>query len=94
MQKEVLIIIPAYNEEKNISKVLDRLEQPEIAEFADILLRITPTGSSKQDTMPLSRMYLTSATAVPYSSVISMQSAVITATSFRWMRTDSTMPII
>ena len=26
MQKEVLIIIPAYNEEKNISKVLDRLE--------------------------------------------------------------------
>lgn len=25
MQKEVLIIIPAYNEEKNISKVLDRL---------------------------------------------------------------------
>ena len=23
MQKEVLIIIPAYNEEKNISKVLD-----------------------------------------------------------------------
>ena len=38
MQKEVLIIIPAYNEEKNISKVLDRLEQPEIAEFADILV--------------------------------------------------------
>ena len=30
MQKEVLIIIPAYNEEKNISKVLDRLEQPEL----------------------------------------------------------------
>ena len=29
MQKEVLIIIPAYNEEKNISKVLDRLEQPD-----------------------------------------------------------------
>ena len=38
MQKEVLIIIPAYNEEENISKVLDRLEQPEIAEFADILV--------------------------------------------------------
>ena len=38
MQKEVLIIIPAYNEEKNISRVLDRLEQPEIAEFADILV--------------------------------------------------------
>lgn len=26
MQKEVLIIIPAYNEEKNISRVLDRRE--------------------------------------------------------------------
>ena len=33
MQKEVLIIIPAYNEEENISKVLDRLEQPEISGY-------------------------------------------------------------
>lgn len=38
MQKEVLIIIPAYNEEKNIAKVLDQLEQPEIADIADILV--------------------------------------------------------
>ena len=30
-QKELLIIIPAYNEEKNITKVLDKLEQPHIA---------------------------------------------------------------
>lgn len=37
-QKELLIIIPAYNEEKNISKVLDKLEQPEIAEIADVLV--------------------------------------------------------
>lgn len=37
-QKEVLIIIPAYNEEKNIRKVLDKLEQPEIQEIADVLV--------------------------------------------------------
>lgn len=37
-QKELLIIIPAYNEEGNIKKLLDKLEQPEIAEIADILV--------------------------------------------------------
>lgn len=37
-QKEVLIIIPAYNEEKNIVKVLEDLEKPEIARFADVLV--------------------------------------------------------
>lgn len=36
--KDLLIIIPAYNEAKNISVVLERLEQPEIAEIADILV--------------------------------------------------------
>ena len=38
MQKEVLIIIPAYNEEHNIEQVLKNLESPDIAEFADILV--------------------------------------------------------
>ena len=37
-KKELLIIIPAYNEEKNIVKLLDQLEQPEIADIADILI--------------------------------------------------------
>lgn len=37
-RKEVLIIIPAYNEEENIGAVLDKLEQPEIAEIADVLV--------------------------------------------------------
>ena len=37
-QKELLIIIPAYNEEKNITAVLEQLERPEIAEIADILV--------------------------------------------------------
>lgn len=36
--KEVLIIIPAYNEEKNIKKVLEDLEQPQIKQFADVLV--------------------------------------------------------
>ncbi len=36
--KEVLIIIPAYNEEKNIEKLLNQLQQPEIRNLADILI--------------------------------------------------------
>ena len=36
-EKEVLIIIPAYNEAANIGKVLDQLEKPEISDIADIL---------------------------------------------------------
>ncbi len=36
--KELLIIIPAYNEEKNIEKLLDQLEQPDIAAIADVLI--------------------------------------------------------
>ena len=37
-RKEVLIIIPAYNEAGTIGKVLEKLEQPEIAAFADVLV--------------------------------------------------------
>ena len=37
-RKEVLIIIPAYNEEKTITKLLEQLEQPEIASIADVLV--------------------------------------------------------
>ena len=32
------VVLPAYNEEKNINKVLDKLEEPEITEIADILV--------------------------------------------------------
>lgn len=38
MKKEVLIIMPAYNEEQNMERVLCELEKPEIAEIADILV--------------------------------------------------------
>lgn len=37
-RKELLIIMPAYNEEKNIAQVLEELEKPEIAKIADILV--------------------------------------------------------
>lgn len=37
-KKEVLIIIPAYNEEKTIGKLLEQLKQPEIAQIADVLV--------------------------------------------------------
>lgn len=38
MEKELLIIIPAYNEGKNIGALFDMLEQPEIMAVADILV--------------------------------------------------------
>ncbi|MCD7837076.1 MAG: glycosyltransferase family 2 protein [Lachnospiraceae bacterium] len=38
MKKELLIIIPAYNESKSIGALLDGLEQPEIMEIADLLI--------------------------------------------------------
>ncbi len=38
MKKDLLIIIPAYNESKNIGAFLDKLEEPAIADIADILV--------------------------------------------------------
>lgn len=37
-QKDVLIVIPAYNEGKTIGTLLEQLEAPEIAEIADVLV--------------------------------------------------------
>ena len=37
-KKEVLIIIPAYNEVKTITALLEQLEKPEISELADVLV--------------------------------------------------------
>ena len=37
-QKELLIIIPAYNEEQNIQAVLQELKEPEIMAVADVLV--------------------------------------------------------
>ncbi len=38
MKKELLIIIPAYNEEKTIGKLLDELQKPAISGIADIMV--------------------------------------------------------
>ncbi len=37
-EKELLVIIPAYNEEKNISNVLDALENMHVTDYADVLV--------------------------------------------------------
>ena len=37
-EKELLIIIPAYNEEKNIAPLLEQLTEPEISSLADVLV--------------------------------------------------------
>lgn len=37
-KKELLIVIPAYNEEKNLGAVLDALRTPEITALADVLV--------------------------------------------------------
>ena len=52
MNKEVLIIMPAYNEGKNIGALLDKLEQPEIAGIADLLVM---NDASKDDTEAIVR---------------------------------------
>ena len=38
VRKELLIIIPAYNEEKNIASVFEQLEKLDISSIADILV--------------------------------------------------------
>ena len=48
-KKAVLIIIPAYNEEKNIVPLLEKLEQPEITQFADVAAWIQSQRDSGSD---------------------------------------------
>lgn len=45
-KKEVLIIIPAYNEGKNIGALLEQLGRTEIAEFADVLVLNDASGDN------------------------------------------------
>ena len=52
-RKEVLIIIPAYNEEKTIVPVLEKLEQPEIAQIADVLFVCTTAGFNENIRCPV-----------------------------------------
>ncbi len=52
VKKDVLIIMPAYNEGKNIGALLDKLEQPEIARIADLLVM---NDASRDDTESIVR---------------------------------------
>ena len=52
-QKDLLIIIPAYNEEANIGPVLEQLRQPEISRLADVLVM---NDASKDHTAQIARM--------------------------------------
>lgn len=53
-QKELLIVIPAYNEERNIVNVLEQLATPEIKAFADILV---VNDASKDATADIAQKY-------------------------------------
>lgn len=55
-KKELLIIIPAYNEEKNIIKVFDQLEKLDIPSIADILV-IDDASTDQTDRIVKDRRY-------------------------------------
>ena len=48
-RKDLLIIIPAYNEEKTIAGLLQKLEQPRISEIADILVMNDASSDSTNE---------------------------------------------
>ncbi|MGF7142336.1 glycosyltransferase involved in cell wall biosynthesis [Anaerotaenia torta] len=52
--KKVLIIVPAFNEEKNMTALFDQLCRPEIQSFADILV---VNDASKDQTGVIARSY-------------------------------------
>ncbi len=99
MKKNVLIIIPAYNEEGNIEAVLEQLEKLEIADIADILVMNDHSSDKtnmivKSITMPLSHMFLILDTEGDSGWDINMQSEDDINILFRWMQTVSMMYVI
>lgn len=48
-RKDLLIIIPAYNEEKTIAGLLEKLEQPEVSEIADVLVMNDASSDSTNE---------------------------------------------
>lgn len=68
-EKDLLVIIPAYNEEKNISTVLDALENMHVTDYADTLViktrhLIILITLSVSVSLHLLHMYLTLGTEV------------------------------
>ena len=90
-RKELLIIIPAYNEEKNIPKVLDQLEKPEITSIADVLVMNDASTDMTGEIVKARHHMLMAAVC---SLDINMRYAEDTGMSFRWMQTDNTMSVI
>lgn len=95
-KKELLIIIPAYNEANNITKLLEKLESPEIAEIADVLIM---NDASSDDTNWIvkarNHAIVTHVFNLGYGSAlqlaISMRSAVAMNMLFRWTQMASMM---
>ena len=93
-KKEVLIIIPAYNEEKTIVPLLEKLEQPEIAQVADVLV-VNDASQDKTNHVTKKRnhtglpMYLIWVMGVVCSLVINMRCVKDTAMLYKWMQTVS-----
>ena len=48
-RKDLLIIIPAYNEEKTIAGLLEKLELPEVSEIADVLVMNDASSDSTNE---------------------------------------------
>lgn len=48
-RKDLLIIIPAYNEEKTIARLLEQLEQPEVSDIADVLVMNDASSDSTNE---------------------------------------------
>lgn len=95
-KKELLIIIPAYNEANNITKLLEKLESPKIAEIADVLI-MNDASSDNTNWIVKARNHaivthvLIWATEVHSSLAISMQSVVAMNMLFRWTQMVSMM---
>jgi len=97
--KELLIVIPAYNEEKNIQRVLDQLERNEIAQIGDILI-MNDASRDSTERLVSQRGYRQIvnrsgwATGTRCRRDIGMLSERDMNSSFRWMRTHSMTPVI
>ena len=85
-KKAVLIIIPAYNEEKNIVPLLEKLEQPEITQFADVLV---VNDASQDETNHVTKKRNHTVITNVFNLVINMRCVKDTAMLYKWMQTVS-----
>ena len=96
VEKDVLVIIPAYNEEESIRAVLEQLRQPEIARLVDVLVI---NDASKDRTAQIAQAegcavvthIYNLATAAACRWAINMRWSMGTGILYKWMQTVSTM---